>query len=94
MTEERASRCPDGGHCHGTTITAGSPPCEPGHCYRVRNAAPFTGTWTDHALGSCAECEELVFDGDHCTEAYEERDTLQHNRCCPWHDIPAWDGNQ
>jgi hypothetical protein len=43
--EERTERCPDGGYCHGSTFAAGSPPCSPGDCFRVRHAAPLSGVY-------------------------------------------------
>jgi hypothetical protein len=42
---ERSERCPDGGYCHGQTFAAGSEPCPPGACFRVRNAGPLSGVF-------------------------------------------------
>lgn len=43
--QAREGRCPDGGYCHGSTLAAGSSPCEPGHCYRVRTSGPLSGVF-------------------------------------------------
>ena len=41
----RDSRCPDGGYCHGSTLAAGSEPCPPGRCLRVRTSGPLSGVF-------------------------------------------------
>lgn len=45
MTADRAGRCPDGGYCHGRTLAAGSPPCDPEACFRVAHAGPLSGVY-------------------------------------------------
>lgn len=45
MTDPRSGRCPDDGYCHGSSIDAGSEPCAPGACYRVRHAGPLSGVY-------------------------------------------------
>lgn len=43
--EARSGRCPDGGYCHGSTLAAGSEPCEDGACFRVLSAGPLSGVY-------------------------------------------------
>lgn len=52
MTDDpRDNRCPDQGYCHS------SEPCDPGQCYRVKVAGPFSGVfpgdvWPDEVLAA------------------------------------------
>lgn len=53
----REARCPDRGYCHGSTLATGSPPCDPGTCFRVHTSGPLSNVfpgdrWPDEVLAA------------------------------------------